>query len=99
MKRATLIPAPALVAILCFLFVADKIGMPDRVRAFGMLLFLSLPILALGEFAAFAYDLKKREGAFFSRAFAPRLAVHAIGCTAAAWVFVIIFNLPALHLS
>ena len=80
------------------MFLAEKSGMSGGFRALGMLLFLSLPVLALYEFAAFAYDLSKKEDEFFSRAFAARLAVHAVGCALSAWVFIIIFHFPSLHL-
>ena len=98
MKRATLVPAPAMLAVLGLLVSVDYFGVTENFRANGVLLFMSLPLLAFCEFAAFAYDVLKRKDKILSSAFAPRLAIHVIGSVVGVWVLVIWFNLPRLHL-
>jgi len=90
MKRVTLIPTPAMIAIVGFLVVAVKFGVTSAsVRPLVTLLLLLLPFLALLEIAAFAYDIRKREDRILSRSFVPRLVIHVVGVVLAAYIILL----------
>jgi hypothetical protein len=99
MKRITLVPALGMAAIIGLLLVADRIGPVESFRPAATLMFLSLPLLALGEVVAFAYDIRSYRGQMMSRALIPRLAVHILGITLVCWIILVIIRLPLLRLN
>ncbi|MDX2111698.1 MAG: hypothetical protein SFY80_15810 [Verrucomicrobiota bacterium] len=98
MKTITLIPTPAMMAIIFALAVANKFGIAEGFRPFGILLLILLPLLVLFELIFFGYDILKRKDPIISRSFDPRLITHAVGMVIATWIIVAIISFPALHL-
>lgn len=87
-----------MIAILGLLIGGEKAGALETFRGLAMFLFLLLPVLAVCQFAGFAYDIVKRRNPILSRPFIPRLVTHIVGCAIGVWIFVIIAGLPTLHL-
>jgi hypothetical protein len=86
MKRITLAPTLAIIAMLlaCYGFTTIKqIGGLWIIRD---ALLVSLPLLAIVEIISFSHDLMKMKGRILSCTYAPRLVIHAAGIILALWI-------------
>ncbi len=89
MKRFTYVPGLAQFAFILFIVICARLPLSDNFRKFGLVLLLLLPVCALGEFAAFGYDVATRKNKLLSREFAPRLAFHVLATVVGIGVFVL----------
>ena len=97
MNRLTLVPAVALIVIVVVLVVGAKTGVAENFRPFGILMLLSLPVIAAGELAAFAYDISKRKNRVSTAQFALRMVLHFVGFSIVIGICVVIAHLPNFH--